>query len=128
MVRGNTSSGDKNAKAGAPEAGKSTTASAASVDKPSSEQPCLVVTLGEMIGNIAHQWRQPLNTLGFTIQQLPLFYDLGKIDRDLLNQCVSNSMGLIQHMSRTIVDFRNYFRPDKEKIEFNVHDAIMNAM
>jgi PAS domain S-box-containing protein len=84
--------------------------------------------MGEMIGNIAHQWRQPLNTLGLTIQQLPLLYDLGKIDRDILNQCVSSSMGLIQHMSRTIDDFRNYFRPDKEKIEFNVHDAIVHTL
>jgi PAS domain S-box-containing protein len=84
--------------------------------------------MGEMIGNIAHQWRQPLNTLGLTIQQLPLFYDLGKIDRELLDQCVSSSMGLIQYMSRTIDDFRNYFRPDKERIEFNVHDAIVNTL
>jgi hypothetical protein len=50
MVRGKKSSGDKDTKVGAPEAGKSTTGPAASVDKPSSEQPCLVVTLGEMIG------------------------------------------------------------------------------
>ncbi|MGB9079740.1 MAG: HAMP domain-containing sensor histidine kinase, partial [Desulfuromonadaceae bacterium] len=38
------------------------------------------------------------------------------------------SMEVIQHMSRTIDDFRNYFRPDKEKAEFNVHDAIVNAL
>jgi signal transduction histidine kinase len=69
-----------------------------------------------------------LNTLGLTIQQLPLMYDLGKINREFLNQCVSSSMEVIQHISRTIDDFRNYFRPDKEKIEFNVHDSIMNAM
>jgi signal transduction histidine kinase len=49
MVRGNTSSGDKNAKAGAPEAGKSTTASVASVDKPSSDQLCLVVGIFNLI-------------------------------------------------------------------------------
>ena len=37
-------------------------------------------------------------------------------------------MEVIQHMSRTIDDFRNYFRPDKEKTEFNVHDAIVNTL
>jgi len=84
--------------------------------------------LGEMINNIAHQWRQPLNTLGLTIQQLSLFYDLGKFDRDFLSQSVGRSMGLIQHMSKTIDDFRHYFRHDKEKVKFNVHEAIVNTL
>jgi len=84
--------------------------------------------MGEMIGNIAHQWRQPLNTLGLTIQQLPLFYDLGELTREFLAQNVGSSMDLIQHMSQTIDDFRNYFRPDKEKVEFKVHDALLNSL
>jgi len=84
--------------------------------------------LGEMIGNIAHQWRQPLNILGLTIQQLPLFHDFGELTSDLLNQNVNSSMELIQHMSQTIDDFRNYFRPDKEKIEFKVSEAIENTL
>jgi signal transduction histidine kinase len=84
--------------------------------------------LGEMIGNIAHQWRQPLNILGLTIQQLPLYYDFGELTGELLNQNVSSSMELIQHMSQTIDDFRNYFRPDKEKVEFNVRDTIEHSV
>jgi signal transduction histidine kinase len=84
--------------------------------------------MGEMIGNIAHQWRQPLNTLGLTIQQLLLLYDLGEFSRELLAQNVGSSMELIQHMSRTIDDFRNYFRPDKEKTEFKVHETIVNTL
>jgi len=84
--------------------------------------------LGEMIGNIAHQWRQPLNTLGLTTQQLLLYYDLGEFTREFLEKGVSRSMELIQHMSRTIDDFRNYFKPDKEKTEFRVHEAILNAL
>src|SRR5690242_18939571 len=65
--------------------------------------------MGEMIGKIAHQWRQPLNTLGLTIQQLLLFYDLNQFNRELLEKNVNSSMELIQHMSKTIDDFRNYF-------------------
>jgi signal transduction histidine kinase len=84
--------------------------------------------MGEMINNIAHQWRQPLNTLGLAIQQLSLYYDLGKFDRNFLSQSTDRSMGLIQHMSKTIDDFRHYFRPDKEKIKFNVHEAIVNTL
>ena len=84
--------------------------------------------MGEMIGNIAHQWRQPLNALGLTIQQLSLIYDLGEFNREFLDKSVLQSMELIQHMSRTIDDFRNYFRPDKEKVQFKVSESIANTM
>ena len=84
--------------------------------------------MGEMIGNIAHQWRQPLNTLGLTIQQLMLFYDIGEFNREFLNEGVCRSMDIIQHMSQTIDDFRSYFKPDKEKIVFNVHEAVTKTI
>jgi PAS domain S-box-containing protein len=84
--------------------------------------------MGEMIGNIAHQWRQPLNTLGLAIQQISQFYDLGDLNRESLDHSVGTSMELIKHMSKTINDFRNYFRPDKEKAEFNVNEAITNTV
>jgi C4-dicarboxylate-specific signal transduction histidine kinase len=84
--------------------------------------------MGEMIGNIAHQWRQPLNTLGLMTQQLLMFYDLGDFNREFLDKSVLQSMDLIHHMSKTIDDFRNYFRPDKEKVEFRVAEAIENTL
>jgi PAS domain S-box-containing protein len=84
--------------------------------------------MGEMIGNIAHQWRQPLNLLGLTVQQLLMFYDLGEFDRTFLAENVDSSLKLIQHMSRTVDDFRNYFKPDKEKAEFKVREAIANTL
>ena len=84
--------------------------------------------MGEMIGNIAHQWRQPLNALGLTVQQLSLIYDLGEFTKEFLDKSVSQSVELIKHMSKTIDDFRNYFRPDKEKAEFKVNDAIANTL
>jgi PAS domain S-box-containing protein len=84
--------------------------------------------MGEMIGNISHQWRQPLNILGMQLQQLKLFYDLGQFNQELLEKNVAGSMEIIQHMSKTIDDFRNYFKPDKEKIEFRVHEAIQKSL
>jgi CHASE3 domain sensor protein/signal transduction histidine kinase len=84
--------------------------------------------MGEMIGNIAHQWRQPLNTLGLTIQQLSLYHDLGEFTKEFLENSVGKAMQLIQHMSNTIDDFRNYFKPDKEKIEFKVQEAINSTL
>ncbi|MDR3580478.1 MAG: response regulator [Oryzomonas sp.] len=91
-------------------------------------QQSRLAAMGEMIGNIAHQWRQPINTLGLTVQQLLLFYDMGEFNRELLEKNVSISKDLIKHMSTTIDDFRNFFRSDKEKVEFKVTEAIASTM
>jgi signal transduction histidine kinase len=84
--------------------------------------------MGEMIGNIAHQWRQPLNTLGLFTQRLGFFYGSPSFNKEFLDTSVVKSMEIIQHMSKTIDDFRNYFKPDKEKVEFNLSDAIANTV
>jgi PAS domain S-box-containing protein len=91
-------------------------------------QQSRLAAMGEMIGNIAHQWRQPLNNLGLIVQQLPLFYKFGELTKESLDENVMQSMNIIQHMSKTIDDFRNYFRPDKEKVEFKVRETIDNAL
>jgi signal transduction histidine kinase len=80
--------------------------------------------MGEMIGNIAHQWRQPINSLGIIVQNLREAYDLGKLDRDYLDRGVKRSLDLISYMSKTIDDFRDFFRPEKEKRRFSVKDVI----
>jgi PAS domain S-box-containing protein len=84
--------------------------------------------MGEMIGNIAHQWRQPLNTLGLFTQRLGFFYGQPTFDKEFLDSSVAKSMEIIQHMSKTIDDFRNYFKPDKEMCNFKVCDAITSTL
>lgn len=87
-----------------------------------------LAAMGEMISNIAHQWRQPLNTLGLNIQRLSLFYELGKFNKEFLDTSTNDAMTLIQHMSKTIDDFRNFFQPDKEKTDFNANHAIQQSI
>lgn len=84
--------------------------------------------MGEMVGNIAHQWRQPLNKLGLLTQRVALFYDSPSFTKEFLDTSVANAMEIIQHMSKTIDDFREYYRPDKEKEPFSVREAIMNSL
>jgi signal transduction histidine kinase len=81
-------------------------------------------SMGEMIGNIAHQWRQPLNALSITIQKMQRYYEMGKLDEETLNKSVDKSMNLIQKMSSTVDDFMGFFREDKIKISFDVSMAI----
>jgi PAS domain S-box-containing protein len=84
--------------------------------------------MGEMIGNIAHQWRQPLNGLGLIIQSLPILQELGELSREYLRSVEERAMGIILHMSQTIDDFKDYFKPDKEKVPFSVNGAVSKAV
>ncbi|HKZ17919.1 MAG TPA: hybrid sensor histidine kinase/response regulator [Geobacteraceae bacterium] len=84
--------------------------------------------MGEMIGNIAHQWRQPLNGLGLMIQTLSMSYETGNVNLEYLESFEEKAMQVIAHMSQTIDDFRNYFKPDKEKIPFHVSRAVSKTV
>jgi PAS domain S-box-containing protein len=84
--------------------------------------------MGEMIGNIAHQWRQPLNALALSTQRLDLFYDTPRFNKEFLNTSVKKSMEIIQYMSRTIDDFRNFFLIEREKSEFSVIESVRRAL
>jgi PAS domain S-box-containing protein len=87
-------------------------------------QQSRLAAMGEMINNIAHQWRQPLNVLGLNIQRLMLFYEMGDFSSAFLQTSTDDAMKLIKHMSQTIDDFRNFFKSDKEKTDFSVNQAI----
>ena len=80
--------------------------------------------MGEMIGNIAHQWRQPLNALGLAIQKIRLYHDEDMLTDEILDKSVEKSNMLIQKMSTTIDNFRNFFKIDKLKKEFNIKVAM----
>jgi PAS domain S-box-containing protein len=84
--------------------------------------------MGEMINNIAHQWRQPLNALAVNVQYLPLVSDSAEFNRELIKNNVGKSMELIQYMSRTIDDFRNFFRSDKEAVLFGTNQVIAHTI
>jgi len=87
-----------------------------------------LAAMGEMIGNIAHQWRQPLTTLSMYIQDLLDSYDHDELDRKYLDDIVSKSIEQIIYMSNTIDNFRNYFNPGKEKSEFEVCRTVGEAV
>jgi signal transduction histidine kinase len=84
--------------------------------------------MGEMIGNIAHQWRQPLNVLGLYTQSLGAFYGQPSFNKEFLDDSITKSMEVIKHMSKTIDDFRDYFKPEKEKVDFYVIKSIKNSL
>jgi len=91
-------------------------------------QQSKLAAMGEMIGNIAHQWRQPLNTLGLQIQDIADAYDFGELNEAYLQKSVKESMRVIEKMSNTINDFKDFFKPDKKKSDFAVREALDEAV
>lgn len=83
-------------------------------------QQSRLAAMGEMIGNIAHQWRQPLNMLGLLVQELPVTYRTGGFSPEYLDASVKKMLETIRHMSKTIDDFRNFSRADKERVDFRM--------
>ena len=86
-----------------------------------------LAAMGEMIGAIAHQWRQPLNTLAMKIQFLEDDYEDELLDEKYLREFSNESMQLIHFMSKTIDDFRNFFILDKKKIQFDILEKIQET-
>ncbi|MEA2027400.1 MAG: HAMP domain-containing sensor histidine kinase, partial [Campylobacterota bacterium] len=83
--------------------------------------------MGEMIGNIAHQWRQPLNAIGLLLQNIETAYDRDRLDIEYLQKIIEKGNKLTDTMSKTIDDFRNFFKPNKSKEQFKVCDAYQTA-
>ena len=96
-------------------------------DKMLQEQAKLAA-MGEMVGAIAHQWRQPLNSLNINIQNLDDDYAEGLIDEKFIDDFIAKQTRTIKFMSKTIDDFRNFFRVDKIKHDFWVRKSIENTL
>ena len=100
------------------------------VQKKLAEQEILIhqqsklAAMGEMIGAIAHQWRQPLNALNMNIQNLEDDFEDGLIDEPFIQAFIEKNRKTIVFMSKTIDDFRNFFRTDKEKQSFSLLNAV----
>ena len=87
-----------------------------------------LAAMGEMINNIAHQWRQPLNNVGLIVQNLQYSFNAGTLTSDELKQDVGTAMDAILHMSRTIDDFRNFFHENKQKTSFFISKTVHQAL
>jgi len=84
--------------------------------------------LGEMIGNIAHQWRQPLNALSMVLINLKDARQCGDLDQASFEAALGKGNQLIQKMSSTINDFRDFFRPDKQNVRFSALEQVRTAV
>ncbi len=88
-------------------------------------QQSRLASMGEMIGNIAHQWRQPLNIMALVMQDIYISQQLGNLTPTKIEDSYEKSNNLLQYMSQTIDDFRNFFKhTEEEDEEFSIKDAV----
>lgn len=91
-------------------------------------QQSRLAAMGEMISNIAHQWRQPLNNIGLIVQNLQLAYKAKDLTEQQLDEDVTETMTVLQHISDTINNFRNFFSYEKETTSFIINELIERAL
>lgn len=83
--------------------------------------------MGEMIENIAHQWRQPLAQINSSIILIDAILEKHNFKDTLVENKLTEIESLTSYMSKTISDFKNFFNPNKKKTIFNVEEAIQKA-
>ncbi|WP_299547413.1 PAS domain-containing sensor histidine kinase [uncultured Helicobacter sp.] len=84
--------------------------------------------MGRMLGNVAHQWKQPLNALYLVCQNLKEMRSLGMLNDVEFEKYLQIMIEQIKFMSNTIDAFRSFYIPSKEKEEFEVCSVIQNTL
>ena len=87
-----------------------------------------LAAMGEMLGNIAHQWRQPLNIISMSSSNLKLKNDIGELCSSTLSESLSLILRTTNHLSDTIDTFNDFLKTDKEKSFFNINENIKNSI
>jgi signal transduction histidine kinase len=91
-------------------------------------QQAKLAALGEMLTNIAHQWRQPLNTISVVISKLYLQNKSEKLTPQIIDEEIQKLRKLIQEMSTTIDDFKDFFQADKSRGVFYLYHCIEESL
>ena len=84
-----------------------------------------LASMGEMLGNISHQWRQPLNNINLLLYFIRDNFD--NFSKEELNDSIKSAKVQIDYMSQTIDDFRNFYQPAKDKKLFDIKDSIKKS-
>ena len=84
--------------------------------------------MGEMISMIAHQWRQPISVIAMWANNITADIDMEEVNEKDFRKYAANIVTQTQHLSQTIDDFRNFFRPDKQKEKISLKDVMEECL
>ena len=80
--------------------------------------------MGEMLGNIAHQWRQPLTSITISASSMQLEHDMGILEDHSFQESTDNIIERAEFLSKTIEDFRNFLKEDKRLKEVSLIELV----
>ena len=91
-------------------------------------QQSKMAAMGEMLENIAHQWRQPLSVISTAASGIQMQKEFNILDEKVMDESLQLIVTTTEHLSNTIDDFRNFFKQDKEEVEFLLAHAIEKSL
>lgn len=91
-------------------------------------QQSKMAAMGEMIANITHQWRQPLSVISTAVTGLKFEKEMDILKDENFYRGMDSIHNSVMHLSKTIDDFRNFFKPNKDKINFNLKDVVEKTL
>jgi len=91
-------------------------------------QQTKMAAMGEMIGNIAHQWRQPLSVITTAASGVKIEHEMDMLTDKRLIESLDGITKSAKHLSSTIDDFRDFFKQDKEKNTFNIKSTFSKTL
>ena len=91
-------------------------------------QKSKLASMGEMVDAIAHQWKQPLNSMNLLVQMLNHDYDDGSLTKDRMSKFMERFNKQKNHMLSTLNEFRGFFRPNKDIKIFDISKAINSVL
>ncbi|MEA3352802.1 MAG: hybrid sensor histidine kinase/response regulator [Campylobacterota bacterium] len=91
-------------------------------------QQSKMAAMGEMLENIAHQWRQPLSVISTGASGIKMEKEFGLLTDKMLMETLDNIVNSTQFLSKTIDDFRDFFKANKTKEDFVIKDAVEKTL
>ncbi len=83
--------------------------------------------MGEMIGMITHQWKQPLSVISLIANLLKSRLEVDPLEKELFDKKLDDILMQVRHMDQTVLDFQNFFNPLKEKVFFTLFESIQSV-
>jgi len=87
-------------------------------------QQSKMAAMGDMISLIAHQWRQPLNQMSYVLMNIEAAYEYKELTPAYMSEKVKEGTTLLEYMSHTIDDFKNFFKPDKSRTREQISEVV----
>ena len=91
-------------------------------------QQSKLAAMGEMMDAVAHQWKQPINSINMHVDMIGYDFEDGYIDQEYISKFQTKVSNQVDHMKNTLNEFRSFFRPNKEIESFNIKHCIQSVL